>query len=1371
MRWSHIALFLLSWASAQVQDDFSDGDFTHNPPWSGTDLYWSITPDYRLRSNGPAATATLYLSTPNTLISHTEWRFWVRVGFNPSTQNYVRIYLVADRANLSDPSLNGYYLRLGGITGNLDSLELWRQQGATHTRVAGGRAGRFGGTNNILRVRVLRDGMGNWEAYTDSLGFWEAEFTAVDAVLSTTTHFGVYFQHTSTNRQNLWLDDIYVGPPIVDTTPPQVVGVEILLPTQLRLTFSEAVTVASSTNISAYTVTPGPIPITTATRPLPTRVELSLGQPLQPSTVYTLSYAGVEDMAGNAGSGSLQIVLAEEPAPGDVVFSELMPKPTPIVSLPAYEYVELYNRSTKWIQVGGLRFCDAVQCASLGSRLLPPGGYLLLIPSSAASAYPSGLPLSSWPTLNDSGDSLTLWNAADERLDFVYYRSSWYRDPTKAQGGWSLERIDLDNLCATDSNWTASAVAAGGTPGAVNSVAGSWTDQTPPSLIGWEIIASDRIRLWFSEVLDTLFMQALSRYSLSGGPQVIGVETAPTFVTLILSGALQGGQTYTLMIEASDCEGNRVTLLQRLGLPEPVSGGDVIFSEVMPKPTPSVGLPPQEYVELYNRSGKWVDVEGWQLCDGSLCATLPPRVLEPGAYLLLVPTGAVGDFPGSVGLSPWPTLNDTEDSLSLWAVGGQKMDELQYRSSWYRDPVKAQGGWSLERIDLDNLCATDSNWKASIASAGGTPATPNSVVGSWRDTLPPSLDVVSFRSVTELLLRFSEPVDTLLMRDTARYRVIGGPSVTAAIPWSLQEVQVVLSVPLSVSTEYELEVLARDCMGNESLLRYSFGLPAPASPFDVVITEIMADPDPPVGLPPFEYIELHNRSQKYIDLQGWALRVGTFQRTFPAYLLRPGAYVVLSSVEGAFALGAYGPSIGFSSFPAVPNAGSLISLRNAGGDVIDEVRYADSWYGSSAKREGGWSLERIWVDWLCGEAEGWKASESPLGGTPGRSNSVRESSPFPSPRIVGTYYVAPLIRVSFSERMDTARLRDVSLYELDPPVPFIAATPIGEGGGVELLPMTPLEENREYRLRIEGLLTCAANGVDTLESTFYVPAPLEPGDVVINEILPEPQTGGARYVEVYNRSDKFIDLSRCLLARGAIPYSHRVIGGESLVLHPGGYLCLTADTADIRERYVPPPFARLYQIASLPAYDYSRDIVWLLRRGDSVAIDRVPYAASYHFPDLRSRKGVALERLSPERPSDDPQNWYSAASSVRFGTPGYRNSQREFSDGEGGIRLEPKTFSPDGDGYEDLVWIYVPADAPDTRATIEVHTVGGYKVCTVEEVALLAVGENRFRWEGIDSQGRRLPAGVYIVTITVVEPTRGKVRRHRLPCAIAERMR
>ncbi|MEN2993055.1 MAG: lamin tail domain-containing protein [Bacteroidia bacterium] len=1359
----------LGWA--QLEESFADGDFTQNPLWQGTATYWTVTPDQRLRSNGPTTNATLYLATSNILLHDTEWEFWVRLAFNPSTQNFVRVYLVADQADLTDPNLNGYYLRLGGITGTQDSLELWRQQSGTHTRLAGGRRGRFGGNNNVLRIRVLRSAGGEWQVFSDSLGFWEPEFTTTDAALTTTAYFGIYFQHTSSNRQNLWLDDFYIGPIRTDQDPPQLSSAEVLTPTEIRLTFSEPLDPASATNTANYAITPS-VGISSATRLLPNTVHLNLSTSLTPSVVYTLSYANLQDLAGNSASGSVEVVLPELPTLGDLLISELMPKPTPSVGLPPYEYVELYNRSAKWLNLQGCRLCDATGCATFPRWVLSPRAYLLLVPTAASASYPQALPLSSWPTLNDSGDSLYLWNADETLLDFVPYRSSWYRDPNRAQGGWSLERIDLQNLCAQDSNWIASQDPRGGTPGARNSVENLWRDQTPPALRAWSCLSPTLLQLDFNEGLDTLFMSNPARYQWeSSGPSISQVQALPQSVLLHLAAPLAPATTYTLRLEARDCMGNSTTLRLSLGLPQPAARGDIRFSEVMAKPAPPVQLPPYEYVELYNASAKWIDLTGWQFCDASRCGEIARGVIPPGGYAVLVsPTGASA-FPEALTVTGFPTLNDDGDTLFLKTADGTLIEELAYHTSWYRDPVKAQGGWSLERIDLTNPCAADSNWIASRDPSGGTPGRANSVAGIWRDTIGPKLEELRLRSATEILLRFSEPLDTLAMQQPSQYQLSPALPIQRLEIWQQREVILYLGTPLHPDSLYELHLEALDCMGNRRLIRQTFGLPVPAAPYEVIFSEIMADPDPPVGLPPYEYIEIYNRSAHFIDLSGWRLKVGSLERPLPTYLLAPRTYLTLASPEGALALSAYGPVLGISGFPLLSNRGALLRLLDAQGGVIDELTYSDRWYGEGAKKEGGWSLERVRLDWLCGTAANWQASQAPQGGTPSQPNSVVTPLPPPPVQIQQITYEPPEILVRFSERLDTLSLSQIENYRCTPELPLLAATPTEAGEGVRLLPMQDPAENTRYLLRLTNLRTCAGVPLDTLFGSLVIPGKVQKGDVIINEILPEPHTGGSRYVELYNISSKVLDLRDLLLARGEAPVSLQEVAAVPVLLAPGAYVCLTPDTLDVQQRYLPPPLARFHQVRRLPAYDYQRDTVWLLRKADSLVLDRVPYAATYHFPELRSRKGIALERLSPTRPSDSPENWFSAASTHRFGTPGYPNSQRE-----GGaaakepVRLEPRTISPDGDGYDDLLWVYVQADEPDTRADIAVYTLSGYRLRWIAQGALLARGENAFRWEGVDENGRRLPAGIYLVVVSLTEPTRGESRTYRLPCGIAEKI-
>ena len=62
---------------------------------------------------------------------------------------------------------------------------------------------------------------------------------------------------------------------------------------------------------------------------------------------------------------------------------------------------------------------------------------------------------------------------------------------------------------------------------------------------------------------------------------------------------------------------------------------DVIFSELMVKPAPVVGLPNVEYVELYNRTDSLIRLKNWTLKIGNSNRTLPDSVILPKSYLLI----------------------------------------------------------------------------------------------------------------------------------------------------------------------------------------------------------------------------------------------------------------------------------------------------------------------------------------------------------------------------------------------------------------------------------------------------------------------------------------------------------------------------------------------------------------------------------------------------------------------------------------------------------------------------------------------------------------------------------------------------------------
>ena len=98
--------------AAQVTDDFSDGNFTENPIWSGENSKFIVNTEGQLQLKAPAEADQSYLSTSSEISNNAEWTFYIKMGFNPSSNNYMDIYLMSDTADLSG-SVNGYFVRIG----------------------------------------------------------------------------------------------------------------------------------------------------------------------------------------------------------------------------------------------------------------------------------------------------------------------------------------------------------------------------------------------------------------------------------------------------------------------------------------------------------------------------------------------------------------------------------------------------------------------------------------------------------------------------------------------------------------------------------------------------------------------------------------------------------------------------------------------------------------------------------------------------------------------------------------------------------------------------------------------------------------------------------------------------------------------------------------------------------------------------------------------------------------------------------------------------------------------------------------------------------------------------------------------------------
>ncbi|MDN5350974.1 MAG: hypothetical protein PWQ54_2370, partial [Bacteroidales bacterium] len=182
---------------AQLSDDFSDGDFTTNPAWEGTTTLFLVNDDFQLQLNATEA-GTAWLSTPYTGSETMEWRFYIRLAFSPSGNNFARVALSANQNDLS-ADYNGYYLQFGEAGGE-DAIELFLQQEGTTTSIMRGSTGLVA-SSFALWVKVIRSAQGDWQLLIDpeGSGIYSLEASGQDNSMSPGGWFGFFAQYTVSN--------------------------------------------------------------------------------------------------------------------------------------------------------------------------------------------------------------------------------------------------------------------------------------------------------------------------------------------------------------------------------------------------------------------------------------------------------------------------------------------------------------------------------------------------------------------------------------------------------------------------------------------------------------------------------------------------------------------------------------------------------------------------------------------------------------------------------------------------------------------------------------------------------------------------------------------------------------------------------------------------------------------------------------------------------------------------------------------------------------------------------------------------------------------------------------------------------------------
>lgn len=1213
-----VAIFLIGISQVsfgQFTDDFSDGNFTANPVWSGNTGSYSVITNALVMTN--TGSGEDYLSTPSTTTD--EWEFYLKLDFNPSSSNLIRIYLMSDQADLTSTSLNGYYIRIGENGAN-DGIDLYRQTGSTNTKIIDGPAGQVA-VNPTVRIKVTRSNTGDWTIVANLTGgttFDTNIGTVNDNNHTNTSYFGILSKH-STGRENLYTyDDIKAK----DTSLPTVITAEGTSANTLDITFSEEV---------------------------------------DQTTAETTTNYSVNNSVGN--------------------------------------------------------------------------------PTSATR------------------------DGADSKIVHLTFSSNFSATQQNTVAVQNVRDLSNNPMALQNVNFT--------------------VDVTPPTISSVQVLSATAVDVTFSENVDQTTAETVTNYSLNnsiGNPATATQDGAnKALVHLTLGTSLTDLTNYTLTVQnVKDTKNNAITNatgnFQYLA-PFTPSNRDVVINEIFADPTPQIGLPDAEYVELYNTTNRPIVITGWKL-EGANTSGFPSYTLGAGEFVILTDPSNVSKFTGNV--ISWGgsgTLTNGGETLILKDASDNEVDRVAYSSEWYNDATKDDGGYSLEQINPNTKCTGINNWRASNATSGGTPGAQNSIFDVTPDQAAPQITTTSLKNDSVFVIQFNETMDSVKLKTLANYSLDNGLTVKSinAIAPTFSVVELTFTGTLQTGVAYTVTTAnLTDCVGNGlSGNTALFGKGAAPTYHELIITEIMADPTPEVSLPDREFVEIFNRSNKVLELNKVQIADASSTATLGQLTIFPGEYVILTSTTGTTDLNSFGKTLGVSSFPSLANAGELLTLRDAGGQLLHSVRYADTWYQDDNKKDGGYTLEMIDTDNPCGELDNWKASTATAGGTPGKENSVKAVNPDQiSPQLLKAEALnSDTVTVTFNEKMDSTSLASAT-YTISNGITIQSASLVGpDFKVVQLKVASALQTKTVYTLTVTNANDCSGNTIGANNATNFALA--EQGDslnIILNEVLFNPRTGGVDFVEIYNNSDKYINLKDWQLANvdsdGNIA-NQKTLTTENSVLAPKHYRILTTDKANIQMNYPKAPDSTFLVMSSLPGYNDSEGSV-ILYNNLGQLMERFDYQDDFHFPLIDDKNGVSLERINFTAPVNNQNSWQSAASTVGYATPGFINSQQSgLADGGDNITLDTQVITPNGDGDRDFVTINYRFAQSGVTVNMTIFDKRGRQVKRLVQNDLAAT-EGFYTWDGTNDSGQKVRMGYYIIFVETFDLS-GNRERFKKPIVVGAR--
>ncbi len=667
--------------------------------------------------------------------------------------------------------------------------------------------------------------------------------------------------------------------------------------------------------------------------------------------------------------------------------------------------------------------------------------------------------------------------------------------------------------------------------------------------------------------------------------------------------------------------------------------------------------------------------------------------------------------------------NDNELVLGLeWGSSGFKL----------RTKYNAEQDWYDEAL-LSSLNYTDPIRRLAFVCRYTSSNADNFYFHSWKigmDTTVPELLNYGLKEDSLLVLNWSEEV-----RPVGSVKFIKDPITIKAMEVVDRQYVLHLSHPIqpSLKDSFLFRIEGYEDLAGNQMKEYSGYVtnrrPRMPKQGELRITELHFLPRAGQA----QFVELLNASDEWLSLSQVYLAEDGRAYEFPDTNLMPGQLLVFAEDPLQNTLAMDLPYLGRSGTIAIESPY----------EMLDALTYSEA----QLMNEEGYSLELQDTAIQCSEPFNWSKSID-FGGSPGRyqqnpmdfgKETLRLHDSYPiDEHTLEWRFDAPLL----SRQSDWKLFIGNRQYAIDS---LYTTDPLNMKWRAGVKPKLPAKGIQQVKLM--GVGACRQTA-----SKYISRQALERGEfgLLFSELMAHPHDGQPEYIEIHHFGDTVIDLKDYRLQR--LDEAGFVIHESDLA--PEGYMVFPGDYLVLSESYVDKAGFSKSLLMDLPELVNSGCRLRLVNAGGQV-LDEVHYTEDWHDPSLKDLKGIALERLRFDR-TNSKNNWYSAGASHGYATPGAANSQR-IRTSVGHWTLSSPTFSPDGDGFEDVLNLNYGSDNLGKRANIIIADMRGRIRYHWANSELLAT-EGSYSWQGYTNQGL-LPAGNYLVRIEVFDDDGSEVIR------------